>query len=144
MRTIREELDRLGDGHQPDIHFSTHFVCTTVSLALNSVVTATGLIGAFFAFSVSHARLLATWGDRKLHDPPWTSSFRDQGVVRALIAGLIAYYKSVGGDQPGRQAVVKPWCLPSLSCFVIQHHVVTTQSASWLMVSTRHDGSSSK
>lgn len=88
-RTIREELDALrvmGINPIQALAAPRVLAATTVSLALNSVVTATGLIGAFFWLGVSHARLGGGMGDRAYHADPHRGRrhFDDQGdVVRA-------------------------------------------------------------
>lgn len=123
-RTIREELDALrvmGINPIQALAVPRVLAATTVSLALSSVVTATGLIGAFFCSVFLMHVSAGAWvaGLTTLTHTIDVIISMIKATLFGLMAGLIACYKGC------RWAVARPasagrstrrWCLPSSSC----------------------------
>lgn len=107
-RTIREELDALrvmGINPIQALAAPRVLAATTVSLALNSVVTATGLIGAFFCSVFLMHVSAGAWvtGLTTLTHTVDVVISMIKATLFGLMAGLIACYKgmSVGGGPAG-------------------------------------------
>jgi phospholipid/cholesterol/gamma-HCH transport system permease protein len=107
-RTIREELDALrvmGINPIQALAVPRVLAATTVSLALSSIVTATGLIGAFFCSVFLMHVSAGAWvtGLTTLTHTTDVVISMIKATLFGLMAGLIACYKgmSVGGGPAG-------------------------------------------
>lgn len=107
-RTIREELDALrvmGINPIQALAVPRVLAATTISLALSSIVTATGLIGAFFCSVFLMHVSAGAWvsGLTTLTHTIDVVISMIKATLFGLMAGLIACYKgmSVGGGPAG-------------------------------------------
>ncbi|MCV7381331.1 ABC transporter permease [Mycobacterium alsense] len=140
-RTIREELDALrvmGINPIQALAVPRVLAATTVSLALSSVVTAAGLIGAFFCSVFLMHVSAGAWvtGLTTLTHTIDVVISMIKATLFGLMAGLIACYKgmSVGGGPAGvGRAVNETVVFAFIVLFVI--NIIVTAVGMPLMVS---------